>query len=658
MSILRRLLISITVAMGVILLGTLGLSVTSARNYLSDQLLAQSNETAVSLALSLSQPGNDDPVIQELLVSALFDGGRFAAIELSDPEDKPLVSRRMESAVRTSAPGWFRALMPLSARSATHTVSDGWRQIGKVTITADDSYAWETLWRSSLRMIALVLGAGLLWALFALILVRWIKKRLLSDVSRQLLALGQGQLDVQPATSQVAEFSEVTDALNQTREQLRMTAEERNSKIEQLEVELNRDPVTGLANRKYFFNALRQTLASDGEPVRGGLAGHVTGHVLVFRIRDLAAINRHMPREFVDQWLRVLCARLAEVLLAGNSPGTVLARLNGSDFALLLPQCETPSAMMLAERLRTELRMARIPVGDEGDLCQWVQALTDYTAASPAGDILTRLDNALMRAESAGSDHVNFVPDDGPAGEYRGEHAWKDTLRQALEARRFGLDVEMLRDCADTVLAHEATLVLITDKGERMPATLFIPPAVRLGMAGRCDLEAIRLGCAWLQQHAGTLTIRLSLPSLREPGFLEKLRQTLAEHLSQPRRLTLEIDAHGLVEQHADVQALCELAEGHGVEIGLRRLAHQLGALTRLHGLPVRYVKLGGGFVAGMTHNPGSQALLHSVLEIARARHIDVYAEAISDVASRDFLNELGVICVRVTEGRTAFEVS
>ena len=52
MSILRQLLLSVTIAIGVILLGTLALSVNAAREYLSGQLQVQSTDASVSLALS------------------------------------------------------------------------------------------------------------------------------------------------------------------------------------------------------------------------------------------------------------------------------------------------------------------------------------------------------------------------------------------------------------------------------------------------------------------------------------------------------------------------------------------------------------------------------------------------------------------------------
>ena len=127
MSILRQLLLSVTIAIGVILLGTLALSVNAAREYLSGQLQVQSTDASVSLALSLSQPANNDPVLQELLVSALFDGGHFSLVRLSDPEGKVLIERR-STATAASVPGWFRTLAPLArARPATRSATAGGR---------------------------------------------------------------------------------------------------------------------------------------------------------------------------------------------------------------------------------------------------------------------------------------------------------------------------------------------------------------------------------------------------------------------------------------------------------------------------------------------------------------------------------------------------
>lgn len=650
MSILRQLLLSVTLAISVILLGTLALSVNSAREYLSGQLQVQSTDAAVSLALSLSQPANNDPVVQELLVSALYDGGHFSLVRLTDPEGKVLIERK-STATAASVPAWFQAMAPLEAQAATHAVSDGWRQIGEVTLIANDAYAWEALWRSSLKMIALVVGAGILWAVFAFVLVGWIKNRLLREISDHVRGIGRdspaGQVE-----ARVPELSGVVQALNQTRERIHASVEEQNAKIESLELELNQDPVTGLPNRKYFVNEFRRALESRPAAGTSRIDG---GHVLVFRQRDLADLNRHMPREFIDQWLRAACDRIQGTLKRANIAAPMLARLNGSDFALLLPGCAAPQAMMIAEQVRADLHASRIPVG-EGHLCRWAQAMTDYGHGGQAGAVLARLDFGLMRAESAGNDQVVIAgATDMQSPSEAGERAWKDAIQDALEGQQFELATEPLLALDGHVVRTEAMLMLRTAPDqEPIPATLFIPPAVRLDLVADCDLESVRLGLDWLASHEGELAVRVALPSLRGQKFLRQLALLLTEHRPLARRLFLEIDAHGLVECHEQITALARVITEFGAHIGVRRLAQQFGAVAQLHTLPLSYVRLGGGFVGGMSQSPGSQQLTASVLETARALGIAVYAEDVPDAETQRILAGLGIRIMRGQGVKTA----
>jgi len=645
MSILRQLLLSITIAIAVIMLGVLAFSINAARGYLADQLQVQSADAAVSLALSLSQPSNSDPATQELLVTALFDGGHFSLVRLTDSEGRTAVQRQATAAY-PSVPRWFRALVPLQAKSATHEVNDGWRRTGAVTLTANDSYAWETLWRSSLRMIFLVIGAGVLWALFAIALVRWIEKRLLGEISEQVRAIDQHPSTGRRLHARVREFSGVTEALNQTRVRLLATSEEQTARIESLQIEVNQDDVTHLANRKYFMNEFRRALAAGTPPTARPAQPAGGGYIIVFRQRDLAAINRHMPREFADQWLRSVATRTLELLASTRIELPVVARLNGSDFSVLMPRCAEPQAMLVADRLRTELRTLRIPVG-EGDLCRWALAMAAYEPGAAVGDVLARLDYALMRAESTGDDHVVLPNDEAWTRSATGAMAWKDAILSGIEQQGFMLSTDALAGPDGKAMRHEATLMLRNGDLDPIPATLFIPPAVRLKLAGECDLQAIRLGLDWLRSHEGELAVRLSLPSLAEAGFLSRLERLLGANRAPAGRLFLEIDAHGLVERFDDVQALSRAVQPFGVRLGVRRLAQQFGAVSQLHKLPLSYVKLGGGFVAGLPQSPGSRQLTASILETARALAIEVYAEDVPDEQTRHILAGLGVTVMR-----------
>src|SRR4249920_556314 len=92
MSLLTRLWLSVILATLLMLCGSFVLSVLTARDYLTQQLYAQSNDSAASLALSMSQQSKD-AAMSELMVSALFDSGHFETISYTDTAGHVLVER-------------------------------------------------------------------------------------------------------------------------------------------------------------------------------------------------------------------------------------------------------------------------------------------------------------------------------------------------------------------------------------------------------------------------------------------------------------------------------------------------------------------------------------------------------------------------------------
>ena len=175
--------------------------------------------------------------------------------------------------------------------------------------------------------MGLALSAGLFWALFAISLARRIETSASRDISQRVRALAPGA-DASPSGS--CGLESVDQALVDARRRVDATVEEQNARIESLQSEIHRDAVTWLPNRKYFMDRFRAALSD-----RTAEAG---GHLLMFRQRDLAQINRHLSRAFTDQWLRSSADRLRRLVDAQGGSQALLARIGGSDFALLMPR--------------------------------------------------------------------------------------------------------------------------------------------------------------------------------------------------------------------------------------------------------------------------------------------------------------------------------
>ncbi|NYT65327.1 EAL domain-containing protein [Alcaligenaceae bacterium] len=648
MSLLKQLLLSVTVAIVLILAGTLVFSIDGARQYLNDQLQAQSENAASSLALSLSQPGNQDPALRELLIIALYDSGQFQAIKLTGPDGKVMAERQMEEISGAGvAPQWFSKLLPLATPTATRHVTDGWRQVGELSITSDDLSARDSLWGSTVRVFGLVVGAGLLWALFAVLLIRWLKRALNEEITEQVRAIAEGDAAPEPKHRRVAELAQASRMILNVRQKVQASSQEQNARIESLEIELNQDTITGLANRKYFMNELRRALVDvDGQE-------NETGYVLLFRQRDLTEVNASMTRVAVDSWLRTMGQRITGLVTDFSEAKVQFARLNGSDFALLIPASQGPATTRLVQQVQQELDVLRVRLND-GGMCRWAFGLTDYSRGTDLSAVMTRLDDALMAGESAGHSEVEFIaqanhtPSRGAVGS--GEAAWRTLLIEALADDRLALSVQRAAYEGDTQEdRYESSLILYEEDkiGDPLSGFLFMPAAVRLGLSADCDLRAIELGLAWLKANTGDLVIRVSLPSLLNPKFLPDTQERLKgvdTTLEFTRRLTLEIDAHGLASAPAEVQAFCQGIVEAGANVGLRRLAQQFDAMVHLHSVVLSYVKLGGDFVKYLLASPGGVQLMVAVTETAIGLGMKVYVEDIPDHPTRLMLQEYGAL--------------
>lgn len=635
MSTFRRLFFCTALLIGFILLGAQALGMLAAHRYLSAQVTQQSEGGASALAWALSH-ATSSPTDRSTLANDLFEQGLYALVRITDESGNIVAEHQKRQHAAARDGNWRNAWLNVQAPAVSRPFgsADGSAR-GTVTVQADTRLARDTLWQGGVRILGLVLGAGVFWALFALNLVRWIETRTSRDICERVRALDPGN---HTALAGSCELAGVDQALVDAQRRVAATVEEQNAKIESLQSEIYRDTVTRLPNRKYFVDQFRSAL-TDKAPDAGG-------HILMFRQRDLAEINRHLSRAFTDQWLRSSSDRLRKLIEEFGGPSAQIARISGSDFALLMPRTSAPQASLLAERIRRELRSLRVPM-DKYGWCRWALAMTAFAPGDNMSDTLARLDHALMCAESADDDQI--TPASQAADSTRiGEYSWHDALATALEQHRFSLSIQPLHAVSGALLHHEASLTLHDASGEDpVPASIFMPPAVRLGLSAECDIQAIRLGLDWLFTHAGALTVPLSLASLAQTSFLSRLGRMLADRPVLTQRLIVEVDAAGLVEQGADLRQLCDIVTQAGARMGISRLPQQFGAMEHLHEYPASYLKLCGSFITGLLHSPGSQHLAATVVATATTLDMAVYAEDVPDLATQAILESLGVRAIR-----------
>lgn len=643
MSLLRRLLLSVSVALLAILLAALAFNLGAARTYLSEQLHVQSENAAASLALSLSQPGNQDPVVRELLLAALFDSGKFALVRLQAPDGHVLFQRESQPAAQPHAvPAWFQRYVPLPQAQTDMAVNNGWQQLGTVRVQVDNRYAQEVLWASSMKLVAFVVAAGLAWALFVSVLLRWFQRGLREEVAAQVLQIGQSVTEPPPARgmAQVAELQSVNAAIQSAHVRVQQQTAVQEQRIEGLELETHSDPVTGLPNRKYFVQALDNALPNATEEDKQGL-------VLLCRLRDLQRMNSTTQRQQVDAWLRDVAVQMHQLLEYYPEVPAQWARLNGSDFALLLLPTDGYQAMRLVQQARTMLKALNVSLGPE-QWSRWVFALAPYSHQDSTAQIMVRLDQGLMQAESHGRDTVETVP---AHAELLEQSNWTQVLRQALqEPQCLSLAVERrgYASASHTAWQYEASLQARTASGGVLRAAQLWPAVVRTGLSAAYDLRAVAMGLHWLQQHpqASLLSVRVAVASLADERWIEQLQQVLQQAPAVLSRLVLELDGYAVVHHPGAAMELAAMAQQLGVGIGLRSVERSLQGLLHMQALRPSYVKVSGHFAEQTVYNMGAAALLDAMLEAAQSVQAQVLVVDPVSAAVAQGLQQRGAACL------------
>jgi diguanylate cyclase (GGDEF)-like protein len=120
----------------------------------------------------------------------------------------------------------------------------------------------------------------------------------------------------------------------------------------------NRDPLTGIGNRRYFDATMKAELERRSRPYgrRELDAGPLA--LLILDLDDFKGINDRHGHQVGDAVLREATARALSVLRSTDT----LARIGGDEFAIVAPGAQGDGAASLAEAVR-----AAIALGDPGE---------------------------------------------------------------------------------------------------------------------------------------------------------------------------------------------------------------------------------------------------------------------------------------------------
>ncbi len=393
------------------------------------------------------------------------------------------------------------------------------------------------------------------------------------------------------------------------------------------------DALTGLPNRTLFGDRLAQAL------IRAERTTSLVA-VLLLNVDRFREINDGLGHHVGDAVLRGLATRMRETLYKVDT----VARLGADEFAVVLEGLhDRNEAYVVADRLAGEFQAPFEAAGQEVFLQASIGVALYPKDASDGAVLLRVADLALNDAKRIGG-AVRFGEPGADTGPTRRRRL--DTLlRHALERNELFIEYEPMVDARNgRVVGLEALLRWQSAELGRLPPNEFVSLAEDNGLIVPIGRFVLDTACADLERFHGAgnagliVSVNVSPRQLREPDFARVVGATIAR--LAPGSVELEL-TEGMLMDVASRGALSELRAA-GARISIDDFGTGYSSLAYLKGFPIDKLKIDRTFVRDIGADAGDEAIVHTIITLARHLGLVSIAEGVEQAQQLEFLAGAG----------------
>ncbi|WP_305784264.1 putative bifunctional diguanylate cyclase/phosphodiesterase [Symbioplanes lichenis] len=426
--------------------------------------------------------------------------------------------------------------------------------------------------------------------------------------------------------------------INQIARRHAVALQESLSRQEELQGELRHqaqhDSLTGLPNREVLY-----------ERITAALAAGSTGALIVADLDGFKDINDRFGHAVGDDLLLAVAGRLLELV----PDGSVLARLDSDEFAVVVRDADVVACTRLGERF---LSATREPFTVQAhELFATVSlGLRELDPELLTGDVLRDAYLALHAAKAAGRDQLTrWTP--ALTEEKLAVSRTVERLRGAIERDELVVHYQPLIRLADERMTGVEALIRWQPAGGPMiPPDKFIAAAEDSGLIVPIGTWVLHRACevvaGWQRLgHPLAASVNVSPRQLREPDFAALVLDALRTSGLPPASLILEITEGVLVASGAVTEQAIrhlETLRARGVRVAIDDFGTGYSSLAYLRDLPIDHVKIDKSFMPSGAGDPALRAMVKAIVDLAAGLRLGTIAEGVETAGQAAFLRELG----------------
>lgn len=406
---------------------------------------------------------------------------------------------------------------------------------------------------------------------------------------------------------------------------------------QQLEFQAVTDPLTGLLNRRGFYQAVESTLLR-------GERGEQSLVLLYLDLDGFKRVNDSLGHDAGDRVLRWVSEQLQGCLNSYD----ILGRMGGDEFTALLELEFPEQAAKIAERLIERVSICQQVDGLDVMLGVSIGIATFPDCGADLNGLLRAADIAMYEAKRAGRQQYRYY-DQEMNGRARSRLMLEDSVRTAIQNKDFTLVYQPQVSLVDGHLRGvEALLRWQHPSVGDVPPGLFLPLLEEARLISQLSTWIYQQVAAQRQAWQATfddelvLSVSLSSNQFNMPNLASQLQQVLERHGLQGRQLEVEISEDSLMSNLEEAAKQLKLLRHIGVRIALDDFGSGNCSLSHLRDLAFDTLKLDPQLVARLPGSVRDAAMARSIIELCGHFDVLVVAEGVDTVEQAQWLKANG----------------
>ncbi len=391
------------------------------------------------------------------------------------------------------------------------------------------------------------------------------------------------------------------------------------------------DALTGLPNREYFIDRVKESLVARAEPGTIGFA--------VLDIDEFKHVNDIKGHIVGDHLLAEIAARLKREA----KDVALVARLMGDQFVVFFPNEDDVAD--LGQRIRT----LHAAIGGNYEVDD-----TTFRISVSAGYVIIgsqefrpeewqiKADLALFEAKSRAKGSCSEFEEEMDE-RYIERQKLKEELREAIEQGQLQVAYQpMFLPDGSRIDCCEALSRWHHPERGMVPPDTFVQIAEDMGIVSGITHHILNLAChdcmAWPETIS--VSVNLSVQDLRSNAIVSVVRKALAASGLPPARLHLEVTESCLMDELATVGAILTELRSMGITIAIDDFGTGFSSLSYLDSLPIDVVKIDRSFVRNITEDERRLKLLRGTVNLCRELGLQIVVEGVETQDQLHLINQ------------------